>query len=202
MNFDFMQALWKVKLSIMDAANKSNKRHLQINKENVTCKPGCSFCCSRLIHITIAEAIVMLDNLRTTKKWETVKSDCVNIYKISMQSEPLTWFKMNIQCPVLDKNTNSCNAYQVRPTPCSTHWVCSPPDLCDPWGNNAGTFRLISDTDIHQEFFNKLEQEVDGHGILILRLPIPAALLFAERIQERRNTSIEEAMSLIRNELK
>ena len=56
--------------------------------------------------------------------------------------------------------------------------------------------------DVYEESSRKIESKVDGHGILAFKLPLPVALLLAERIKHRKGLSSQEVMSFIFNELK
>jgi hypothetical protein len=65
----------------------------------------------------------------------------------------------------------------------------------------VGEYKPVDFTDVHEMFMKKLSQELSGRGVLELRLPMPAALLFAEKIQTQKNLSASEIIALISSEL-
>ena len=121
--------------------------------------------------------------------------------KIARDTPPVSWFKMNIMCPVLDPSSKLCTAYETRPSPCSTHFVMSDPGQCDPWVTKSGEYKPVDFTDLHDKFQELLEKKIDGHGLLALKLPISIALVFASKIKVQSRSGPNEIMSLIFNEL-
>jgi Fe-S-cluster containining protein len=185
---------------MQEAADKASLRRLQMYSE-APCKPGCSACCNRQIYITTAEALIIQEHLEKAGTWPEVEKRARALLMLSRNTPPVAWFKMNIMCPVLDPVTKLCTAYEVRPTPCSTHFVRSDPSQCDPWTMKAGVYEPISLMDLHQDFLKKLEKVIDGYGLLALKFPMPLALIFAARIKVQSGLGANEMVSLIYNEL-
>jgi Fe-S-cluster containining protein len=194
-------AVAPIKVAMMDAAQKAAIRRLNVLKEKCPCKPGCSACCSRLVHISVAEALIIYEHLRKNKSWESVREIALSQYKTASTVNETAWFKMNNSCSVLDPNTKMCRAYSVRPTPCSVHFVTSDPSVCDPWSLSNGSFEKADFPEIHAEFMKTIVGELSGRGVLELRLPMPAALLFAERVQVQKGFTAEQIISFISSEI-
>lgn len=202
MDLNLVTALSHVKMAMMGAAEKSAKRRLAVYSNTITCKKGCDGCCSRMVHITIAEAVVIQEHVQKTGKWSEVRARAITMATVVKVANPVSWFKMNFKCPILDPAAKTCLAYEVRPAPCSVHFVTSDPNLCDPWSTSGGGYQPVEMEDVYEESSRKIESKVDGHGILAFKLPLPVALLLAERIKHRKGLSSQEVMSFIFNELK
>lgn len=202
MNFDLVNAVRPIKVAMKVAAERANVRRLNVFLDRIKCKPGCASCCSRMIYVSIAEALVILEDLESTGKWTETRARCLDQKDLARGSNPVSWFKMNIPCPVLDPSTKMCGAYEVRPTACSTHFVASDPSGCDPWGTSSEQYEPIRMNDLHAEFMAAMEACVDGYGILAYRMPMPTALLFAENIRTMRGLSLDEVIGIIRGELR
>lgn len=190
--------LHQVKLAMVDASSKAAVRRLSVLQS--PCKTGCSACCSRLIYVSLAEAIVIQDYLVEQNRWEAVREKAEAQLPYLENTQPVTWFQMNQACPVLDPATRLCQAYAVRPTPCSVHFVTSDPSLCDPWSTAKGVYQPTPFLDLHEEFATKLSGVVDANGIFAVRLPMPSALLLAEKVQQMKSSTEEELTAFIRSE--
>lgn len=193
-------AVGRVKVAMMDVAQKASIRRLNVLRDESPCKAGCSACCSRLVYVSVAEALVMYEHLSRSGRWPEVRERARGLAAEVRDASPVAWFKMNRPCPVLGKD-RLCAAYEVRPSPCSTHFVTSDPALCDPWSPKAGIYETSSMDDLHIEFMKRLDAELTGRGVLDLRLPIPVALLFAERAQSHTNLSAADIIAFIGSEL-
>lgn len=200
MKLDLVTMVRPVKAAMKEASERASVRRLHVFLDRIKCRAGCSSCCSRMIHVSVAEALVMHESLIASGKWPEVRKRAVAQKPVAASASPMAWFKMNIKCPVLEDGM--CGAYDVRPTPCSTHFAESDPSLCDPWGTASGEYSPVQMNDIHDEFMRALEGLVDGHGILAYRMPISSALLFAEGIRVMTGLSIEELTGILRSELR
>lgn len=201
MDLKLSQTINSVKLYMMEAAHKAEHRKLSMYKENpIKCIKGCSHCCSRLPIITIAEATIIYDYLHTNKKWFDKKEEIKEQAKLANDINYIAWFKMNKKCSLLKNNL--CSIYPIRPPFCSTHFVTSNPELCDPWSTAAGKFALTSMDDLLEEFSKKVDDKVDQYGIFRTSFPLPIALLIAERIQYQSKLEIHQVIRLVFNELK
>lgn len=201
MNINLIQALTSVKLAVGETAQKAEKRKLVLYGDKIPCKTGCSSCCSRLLHITIAEAVVIYDTLRDNA-WPYVAEEARKQFKLVKETNSLNWFKMNISCPILDPITKKCRSYDSRPPVCSTHFVTSNPKVCDPWDPTNLAYEPVRMSDLLLEFEKKVSSVVDGHGVMQIKVPIPIAILIAERISVQSSLSLHDAISLLYNEFR
>ncbi len=194
-------ALSNVRVAMKEAADKSSLRRLQLYDEKIPCKPGCAACCNRQVYLTVAEALVIQEYLEKSGQWPQVEKRARELMPIAKDASPVSWFKMNIMCPVLDPVTKLCTAYETRPAACSTHFVRSDPAQCDPWTMKSGKYDSIELKSIFEDFQKVLRSTVDGYGILALKFPMPIALIFAARIKVQSGVGPNEIMNLIFNEL-
>lgn len=199
-DLDFSSALLRIRGAMVEAALNSNKRRLSV-LQDATCKKGCSGCCRRMIQVTVAEAIIIQEHLEVNGRWTEVAKKCHVDLKVVRESNPVSWFRMNIPCPVLT-DKDECGAYAVRPAVCSVHFARSNPDLCHPWATEVGDMLPVELTDVYLDFEKALHSSVDGHGVLALKMPLPASLLMAERIRKQPNLTVQSLIRLIYNELR
>lgn len=198
MDLDFSDALLRVRGAMMEAGMESTKRRLTVLKD-ATCKKGCSGCCRRMIYITVAEAIVIQQYLEKAGRWDSVSKKCLGLLSQVRDASPLSWFRMNVECPVLSED--SCLAYPVRPATCSVHFARSNPALCHPWSTEPGEYLPVELDDVFSDFQKTLQSSIDAHGILSLKIPLPAALIMADRVRHQPNLSPESLIRMIFNEL-
>ncbi len=198
MDLDFSSALLRVRGAMVEAGIKSNHRRLTV-LQDATCRKGCSGCCRRMVHITIAEAVVIQEHLSSIGKWDSVFRKCLDLLASVRDASPVSWFRMNVECPVLEDD--ACLAYQVRPASCAVHFARSKPNLCHPWTTEPGEFVPVELEDVFLEFEKTLRSSVDAHGILAIKVPLPAALIMADRVRHQPNLSPEALVRLIYNEL-
>jgi Fe-S-cluster containining protein len=198
MDFDFSTALLYVRNAMVEAGVKSNQKRLNV-LQNASCKMGCSGCCRRQINISVAEAVIIQEHLEKSKKWTEVFQRCKDVLKHTKTTNSVSWFRMNIPCPILENDV--CLAYNVRPAICSVHFATSDPDICHPWSTKSGEFSPVEFQDIFLDFRKVLSSYVDSHGILSLILPLPMALLMAERVRHQPKLNAESLIRLLYNEL-
>lgn len=184
---------------MVDAATNASKKRLTV-LQKASCKRGCSGCCRRLIYVTVAEAIVIQEHLEKSGSWTEVFRRCLEILGTVREASSVSWFRMNIACPVLSAE-DDCSAYSVRPAVCSVHFAMSKPELCHPWSTESGDFTPVELDDVFLKFQSSLQSSIDAHGILALKMPLPVSLIMAERIRHQPNLTIEALMKLIYNEL-
>ncbi len=158
----------------------SEKIRLSIISPSITCKAGCSHCCKRKIEITMAEAFLLYSNLEDTGEWESIKKECLNLQKFT-SLDPSVWFKSEISCPLLDRESNLCRVYSLRPVVCSSHFVTSNPDSCSP-SSSSNSYSRIDTSSIKKEFLDNISSLKDDIQKMIF--PLSFALLLAERIRK------------------
>lgn len=198
MKVDLSRALDPVRNAMIEAST-SSKLRLSVIGGDTPCKAGCNHCCSRLVSISLAEAAIMVERLKADGQWTAVEKRAVEIEQLSKEVDGITWFKMNIKCPVLNPETGLCEAYEVRPATCSTHFVMSSPNSCDPWSTEPMNYVPVDMVDLHANFVKTLEREC-GKGIMSVPLPLPAAIRVSSRLVSRNGMTLDEAMALIARE--
>ncbi len=184
---------------MVEAGVESTRRRLTV-LEDAPCKTGCSGCCRRMVHITLAEAIVMQKHLEDGKVWPSVLGRCLGALQASREASPTSWFRMNVECPVLSKD--ECLAYEVRPAACAVHFALSKPELCHPWSTESGEYSPVELEDVFAKFRATVESIVDAHGILAVKLHLPMALIMAERIRHQPGLTPESLLRIVINELR
>lgn len=187
----------KVKLAVLDASSTASAERL---KKDYPCKARCHACCFRMVRLTIAEAMVIYSYLVEIGQWGEVHDLTVDQLKISKNVDPTAWFKMRIECPILDRTTKLCRAYKVRPPFCSTHFVKSSPEVCDPWYVGSEKYESDYMEKIFEKAMIRIGESIQGNGILGMELPIQSALLLAERVSIKSGLSFEQILKIISNE--
>lgn len=175
-----------VKTAIIEPVRAAMKAATQqasisvVKTSKVSCKPGCSACCKRYVAISLAEAMVMVDFLKKNGKWDRVAKAAEEQREMAAKVKPLAWFKMGIPCPVL--NQAICDAYPVRPTTCSAHFVKSPPEACSPNSTSVSFYEPYESSEAHMTFAKQFETAVGKDSFLRTKAPMPIALLIAEKL--------------------
>ena len=200
MDVHLHHALGSVRIHLTDIASRAEKRRLRMYSRTIRCRAGCSGCCARPVNVSMAEAVIAYEHLKQDGTWPDVRKKAVEQMGLGV-SDPVAWFKMNRKCPILDTDTNLCRAYTVRPATCSTHFVLSDPELCDPWSTHAGKFEAVDFPDLFQKFQGRVAESVQGYGIFTLVLPIPSGLLLAEKISVKSGLDFSEVVTLFFKEL-
>ncbi|HEY8094999.1 MAG TPA: YkgJ family cysteine cluster protein [Methylobacter sp.] len=201
MDIKLSEAITGIRMALADTAMKSEKKRLFVYSDKVPCRPKCAGCCKRLVVITVAEALLIYDHLMKSNCWQNVAIECRKQFHAVQISNFISWFLQGRDCPVLDPETKTCRAYSVRPAACSTHFVTSAPELCDPSYMGPGEYSSLDFEDILEEFRRAVGEKIAPYGILTVALPLQQALLLAERINLQSGLSPERVLSLFLNEL-
>lgn len=186
-----------MRAQVMATAAASEKRRLRVVKD-ARCSPGCSGCCSRLVTVSLAEAVVMHDELVRSGRWPAVREAAEAQADLLRAAGHITWFKMNQKCPVLDPKTNLCSGYAARPAVCSTHFAKSDPSLCHPWKAGEGKFMPVDFVDLHSEMLDRMKDSHPDLEFLLSSAPMPLALLMAERLAVRSGSGFASAITAAR----
>lgn len=198
MKYNARPVLHKVARINQEIALESKKKSLRVFPNEISCKPGCSSCCSRPVNLTLAEASNIRDFLIKVKKWKEVESRSLALRKMEIVDQ-LTWFQMKLECPVLDPLTKRCLAYDLRPIACSTHYVISPPSSCDPWSTEPIQYDRAYFGDIEERAAKELNRVI-GKSIWSVSLIMHSALLMVESIVERSGYNIDQVLISIARE--
>lgn len=185
-------------MAILQAAATSERRRLHM-AEATSCSPGCHSCCHRMIELTVAEAAVMVAHLRESGEWKRVRGAASSLAGRARECSSDSWFKMKTRCPVLTDD-NMCGAHEVRPPACSVHFVTSNPSACDPWSSEPD-FRPVDMSAVYLEAQAHIAGSVRKGGIMSMVLPLPLALLLADRVAVRTDLTFEQAMEMMAREV-
>ncbi|SEN68923.1 Putative zinc-or iron-chelating domain-containing protein [Amphibacillus marinus] len=111
-----------------------------------SCQLGCAFCCYFPIIVTELEAKLIIHSIQqlSPKRSEAIKTQLQNYQTLHRdkldtarqidfkedEQFKLKYRQLNLPCPLLNLETNTCMAYEVRPTPCRTYINYMDPKLC------------------------------------------------------------------------
>ncbi|MFD1020784.1 YkgJ family cysteine cluster protein [Thalassobacillus hwangdonensis] len=110
-----------------------------------SCFKGCAFCCYFPIIITKMEAKMMLKEIekfpsdrkeKIYQHWESyfdehkTKLDTALGMDLNGEDTKLNYKRLNLPCPMLDPETETCMAYEIRPIPCRTYLNYANPKVC------------------------------------------------------------------------
>lgn len=195
MEYKSKNTLDKIKSISKDISYKSEKRRLLVYKDKITCKPGCSHCCSRPVFATIGEVANISDSLKKSGKLGEVIKRSEELMEYG--DIPLnTWYDLQLKCPVLDPETNKCLAYQNRPLMCSTHFSESVPDLCNPQSFVDGELKLIEFEDYMEEGDEKIIK-VSGQSYWKSKIILHYVISNVDVFKNRDGLQSEEIVSMI-----
>jgi Fe-S-cluster containining protein len=150
--------------------------------------------------VTVAEAVLLYEDMSRSGAWPRARAEALAQIPLLRGTNAVSWFKMNRPCPVLSSN-GMCSAYRVRPIACSTHFVTSDPSSCDPWAMGASEYSPLDFRDVAMEETERMVRTLEEGGILQLELPMPQALMVAERVSTRSGLTLEQVTSYVMNEL-
>lgn len=189
MEFDLKHTLQELQFVLSGVSSDVNRKRLTVLRGKESCRSNCSGCCRRLVHITVGHAILIHARLEKSGDWENVRESCLTLVPLLKNSSPISWFRMNIPCPLL--TGDQCSIYDIRPPSCSTHLVSSDAKLCDPWTAESGNYTPIDMNSEREAAEERIDRVFSSRGILGRRLPIPSALLFADRVRRVRHATPE-----------
>lgn len=182
-----------LKVAMMAIARQST--YLSLNAPRIPCRPGCSACCKRYVVVSLAEAMVLVDHLKSNQKWARVAATAAEQRDLALKVKPLSWFKMEISCPLL--NHDRCDAYAVRPPICSSHFVTSPPEACSPMSTSMARYEPHHMPEVHAEFAKSFDKIIGEKSPLRVRAPMPTALLIAEKISMDYGSDFDSMVSAL-----
>ncbi|MGM8216338.1 YkgJ family cysteine cluster protein [Bacillaceae bacterium W0354] len=110
-----------------------------------SCQLGCAFCCYFPIIITRLEAkmiIASIEEMSDDRREELINhlrnyfSNYESLIEEATSVDPESehvkshYIKKQLPCPLLNTETNSCMAYEIRPLPCRTYVNYTNPKVC------------------------------------------------------------------------
>jgi Fe-S-cluster containining protein len=113
-------SLRKIRLPVYDEASKLEAK--------VSCRRGCTHCCHQVVGVSLAEAVVLLEEVDLSW-WANNRSEVerrARLWLDGMTSE--AWFVTRTPCVFLDGT--DCSVYSVRPITCAAYAVVTDPKMC------------------------------------------------------------------------
>ncbi|TFB13917.1 YkgJ family cysteine cluster protein [Filobacillus milosensis] len=125
----------------------SQKMNQMDNHMDMTpnCQLGCAFCCYFPIIISRLEAKMIIASIEAMpeerhnelkehlrqyyKNYENLIEDATSL-DFEEQDVKYEYMKKQLPCPLLNTETNTCMAYEVRPLPCRTYVNYMDPEIC------------------------------------------------------------------------
>jgi len=198
--YDLKNSLQDLRFVLTEASNSVNRVRLTVLRGKESCRPGCNACCKRLVRITIGHAILIYERLEKDGSWEKVRAECEKVRPIMGDVTSLSYFRMNIECPLLSEG--KCSVYDLRPAQCSTHLVTSDPELCNPWTTESGEYEVVDMEAIRNRAEEKIDAKFTSQGVLGHRLPIATALLFAARVRRFHMATSDQLVKILNEEFR
>jgi Fe-S-cluster containining protein len=155
---DFIKKIneYKVGHDRFNAVSELFNEHMDrkpIDKE-ISCKKGCSNCCTIPVHLTKSESIVIKD---------LANKHGVDIDRAKKQSQSKKWFQdldvKDRKCVFLHHNV--CSIYEFRPFYCRTFKVVSSPKFCNTKYNHKVKQKLNLFLEIIHNALINCEDETD-----------------------------------------
>jgi Fe-S-cluster containining protein len=122
----------------------------------ITCKKGCSYCCSRIVACTRLEALGVVEFMESHPGYDLGEiSKSVKIHADMMkeflnrrsgnQGSDEIWFGKNVPCPFL--KDGSCSVYDGRPLSCRIYHSMDPAEKCKDPVRSVGQFKDLLDAE-------------------------------------------------------
>lgn len=105
------------------------------------CSKGCAGCCSYVVNVADAEAMLLAEAVQTMppkqreatlgrlEAWRRLwRSFTTGREAGGIHAAAVAWGARRIPCPLLDPATHTCSVYAVRPHACRTHHACQVTD--------------------------------------------------------------------------
>jgi Fe-S-cluster containining protein len=145
----------------------------------VSCKPGCSACCSYPLYVSILEGMTIYKHLTDRGMWSPMmrkKLEAHSEKTFDLTSE--VWLISGIACPLLVNDR--CSVYAARPFGCRTLYAISDPEYCKPSKILDG--RFLNRDSVMEKFLVAEAMILARHGLALLGIPISRAILLGEKI--------------------
>jgi Fe-S-cluster containining protein len=161
------------------------------SKANISpsCEIGCAFCCYFPIIVSRLEVKLMLEyiDMLPAERKNTVNNHLKRYFKDNKEkvdtacslnfeendSFKLEYIKEQLACPFLDKASNSCLVYEVRPLPCRTYLNYSNPKVCEQSYVPKEPFSYEFLQGFYFESLNEIMQEFYYEGIQLEGISYP-----------------------------
>lgn len=203
---EFCRKYQKILTQTRDNSYNALVKTLSSKGKSISCRKGCTYCCSHYVAAPLAHGIVIVDYLynnktllrlfiNTYKKWrhkgydisrnnDRIRNQAFSLSKpiedIIDVTRPLSmrYLEMEIPCPFLVNN--ACSIYAVRPMPCSGQYSVSPPDWCAVGTDNkADVHQIVPDDEDLVNFLQLVDPQLMLYEVT---LPIMIYQLLTEGI--------------------
>lgn len=121
-------------LGFYEAINEAFEKSKNINKKDITCRKGCSFCCHIDVDINEDEAAYIV---------HYCKENNIQINKEYLSKQPAKAREKTEYARCVFLENNECSIYEARPVMCRKHYVVSEPKLCDATQQRQKVARLF-----------------------------------------------------------
>lgn len=163
----------------------------------VSCKEGCSACCSYPVYISVMEGILLYRHLTAKGHWtpsfrKTLEKHAERTFDIA----PTVWLTLDLPCPLLEKN--KCLGYAARPFACRSLYAITDPKSCHPYRMSDAMF--VNREDALSAFRDAEAKILASHKMSLLGMPISKAILLAEKIIHG-DADLEQFLSLMAESL-
>lgn len=151
--------------------------------DSVTCRKGCSHCCSYPLYISILEGVCLYLYLKGEGLWNfSLRRDLEEHLKQTIGLTPEVWLLAGAPCPLLT-DEKTCLAYEQRPFLCRTMLSVGDPYLCRPAEFSAGT-PLLYRHDRMDEYYRLEKELLKEMRAPTARVPLSFAVMLGEKLVE------------------
>lgn len=170
------RSLGQMKAERLDIASQ-----IDAKLPKVSCKAGCAACCSYPLYISILEGMLLYRQLTAKGHWtpsfrKKLEAHAEQTFDLPAQ----VWLMLDIACPVLDKTTKKCMAYDARPFTCRSLYAMSDPQFCRPAATSDA--RFVNRDDATADFRLAESRILSRHKLSLLGMPLSRAILLGEKI--------------------
>jgi len=149
--------------------------------DSISCRKGCSNCCSHPLLLTILEGLHIYQWLAEHRLWSgALKKSLTEHSDKTLGLSLEIWLMSRIPCPLLtDKGL--CQAYPARPFSCKVTYSVGDPAECEPHAVSSSV-SLIPKRAILDAIASTEAALLHRHNLPHVRVPLSTALLYGERI--------------------
>ncbi len=145
----------------------------------VSCKPGCSACCSYPLYVSILEGMVLYRHLTEKGLWSpSLRKKLEQHADRTFDLTAEVWFMLDLPCPLLDKG--KCSAYAARPFTCRTLYARTDPKFCHP--HRVVGAKYVPRDGLTAQFREAETKILARHRLSLLGMPLSRAILLGEKI--------------------
>lgn len=177
---EISRAIGDMRVSRSASESAFERRAVQVRPSTLCC-PGCAFCCCWPTSISILEGMDIYFHLRDSRRWTLALQERVRAGADSVTGLTYSvWLHSAIPCVFLDK-TQRCEIYEARPLLCRVALSNGNPEDCKPHNMSAAS-GILHRTEVMAIFQNAERSILQKYNIEYHTMPIPTAILAAERI--------------------